>query len=30
MFLQGHDPQREILPVIVPNTFIPSFDDVQG
>jgi hypothetical protein len=28
MFLQTHDPHKEILPVIIPNTFIPSFDDV--
>jgi hypothetical protein len=26
-FLQKHDPGREILPVIVPRTFIPSFAD---
>jgi hypothetical protein len=26
-FLQRQDPAREILPVIIPNTFIPSFSD---
>jgi hypothetical protein len=26
-FLQRNDPQREILPIIVPRTFIPSFQD---
>jgi hypothetical protein len=26
-FLQKEDPLREILPVIVPRTFIPSFED---
>jgi hypothetical protein len=26
-FLQKNDPAREIVPVIVPGTFIPSFED---
>jgi len=26
-FLQKHDPTRQIIPVIVPQTFVPSFDD---
>ncbi|MCL2639325.1 MAG: hypothetical protein FWD53_00620 [Phycisphaerales bacterium] len=26
-FLQKHDPSRQIVPVIVPQTFVPSFDD---
>jgi hypothetical protein len=26
-FLQKYDPAREIVPVLVPGTFIPSFDD---
>jgi len=26
-FLQKNDPHREILPVIVPQTFVPSFGD---
>ena len=28
MFLQANDPQREIVPVLIPNTFVPSFEDV--
>ena len=28
MFLQANDPGREILPVLVPQTFVPSFEDV--
>ena len=28
-FLQKNDPQKEILPVIIPPTFIPSFADQQ-
>ena len=28
-FLQKHDAAREILPVIVPATFIPSFSDPE-
>jgi hypothetical protein len=26
-FLQKNDPAREIIPIIVPKTFIPSFED---
>ena len=26
-FLQREDPEREVVPVIVPNTFVPSFSD---
>jgi len=26
-FLQKNDPGREIMPVIVPTTFVPSFED---
>jgi len=29
-FLQKHDPEKEIVPIIVPRTFIPSFDDADG
>jgi hypothetical protein len=29
-FLQRNDPGREVVPVIVPRTFIPSFDDEAG
>ncbi|HUO07270.1 MAG TPA: hypothetical protein VM008_02990 [Phycisphaerae bacterium] len=29
-FLQKNDPEREMLPVIVPNTFVPSFTDEGG
>jgi len=29
-FLQKHDPEREIVPIIVPRTFIPSFEDETG
>jgi hypothetical protein len=29
-FLQKNDPRREILPVIVPGTFIPSFSDREA
>jgi hypothetical protein len=28
-FLQKNDPTREIVPVIVPGTFIPSFEDEE-
>ena len=28
-FLQQNDPAREVMPVIVPRTFIPSFEDDQ-
>jgi hypothetical protein len=30
MFLQREDPGREVVPVIVPNTFVPSFADREG
>ncbi len=29
-FLQREDPEREVVPVIVPNTFVPSFSDAGG
>jgi len=29
-FLQKEDPAREIVPIIVPRTFIPSFEDEEG
>jgi hypothetical protein len=28
-FLQKNDPAREVLPIIIPPTFIPSFADIK-
>ena len=30
MFLQKNDPGREITPILVPSTFVPSFTDQPG
>lgn len=29
-FLQREDPAREVVPVIVPNTFVPSFSEAES
>ena len=28
MFLAANDPERRIIPVLIPHTFVPSFEDI--